>query len=186
MRFPTVHDFIDFRYSRPAHVALLLVLLVVWLAQVVIAAVAGFKYYVAVYFAFGIVVPVLAVVLVYVRVLPFVEKFEWFAGDTVGVELVGYAIHMGLNAVALSPLINELSCSATKRYAVLLIACTVLEYLLEALLVYKLVAALVHLWRGSQEQTEKTLAELKGKGRREGAGPGVGAGESFELAVTPM
>ena len=109
MRFPTVHDFIDFRYSRPAHVALLLVLLIVWLAQVVIAAVAGFKYYVAVYFAFGIVVPVLAVVLVYVRVLPFVEQFEWFPGDTVGVELVGYAIHMGLNAVAFSPLINELS-----------------------------------------------------------------------------
>ena len=58
--------------------------------------------------------------------------------------------------------------------------------MLELLLVYKLVAALAHLLRSSQDQNEKTLDELKGKGRRVAAGAGVGAGESLEMTPTNM
>ena len=115
MKLPTVHDLIDFRYSRPAHVVLLLVMLAVCLAQVVIAAVAGFKYYIMVYYVFDIVVPVLGGVLVCVRMLPSAEQFKWFPGDTVVVELMGYAIHGVLNAVAFGLLINAINIYSTAK-----------------------------------------------------------------------
>ena len=184
-----VRDFIYFRYSRAAHVSLLFTLFVVFLAQVVIAAFAGSKceygwYYMAAYYAVGFVVPVLAGVFVIVRARPFVERFSWFFGDSVVIELIGYATHMSLNAVAFTSLIKYLTRTddILQVYPGLLIACTMLEYLLETILVYKLVASVVRLWCGTQQQKAETLAELKGK-RGEA---GVGADVPIEMAVLPM
>ena len=188
-----VRDLIYFRYSRSVHVLLLLTLFVVFIAQAVIAAVAGLKceyrgYFMAAYYAVGLVVPVLAGVLVIVRVRPFVEQFFWFSGDSVVVELIGYATHMSLNAVAFTLLIKDLIRTADNLqvYHWLLTACTVLEYLLETILIYKLMAAMVRLWFGTEQQKAETLAELKGKGYEAGAGPGVSADVPIEMAVLPV
>ena len=165
MKLPPIRDFINFQYSRPAHVVLLVLLLVVWFVQAVIAAISGFELYVVFYYACGIVAPVAAGSLVILRARPFAEQFQWFPGDTVVIELIGYVIHTGLNIAALFLLDIVLRIyKGAKPYGAMIFACTVLEGLLETLLVYKLVVALVHLWCYSQEQTDKTLAELKGKG----------------------
>ena len=71
--------------------------------------------------------------------------------------------------------------STTRMNAVLLIVCSTLELVLEALLVYKLLPALLHLWRGSPAHKENTLHELKCKDGC--ACVGASASEHDELAA---
>ena len=154
---------IRFQYSLRMHAVLQAALFFVCLLHTVIAIVAGFKFY----YALAFIVQVLAFAFFcceQANLSP--ERRAWFLSGIMLVELVTYMIHVVLNVAALWLGVGVLFTPSLS--AALLILCTVLELVLDMLLVYELLPTLLRLWCCSPEEKEDTLNEIATKKSRRG------------------
>ena len=210
MKIPTLQEVVGFQYSQLVHLVLLLVLLAECLAHTIIAAIDEYhKFYYALgiivpvlaglfwcirmqpfaeqfeWFPGGSVLVELVAYVIHVVLnavaLGFLCDYLSNLAALEKVELLHEnPLNDNFNILPAAPVNNLSSIQTARRNAVLLIVCLALELVLEALLVYKLLPALVHLWRGSPAQKDSTLHELKCKDGC--ACVGASANEHVELA----
>ena len=157
------------------------------LAHLVIAVVADLIFA----YALGIIVPVFGIGICCLRMLPAAKRIAGFHGSTVVIELIAYVLYWLLNAASLIYLCYGLNTRVAfraelkgdameivERVALLRIVCTELELILEALLFYKLLPAMVH-----SRWFQHWLDSLLQQRAAEGAGNRVAAGSSHVATV---
>ena len=154
MRLPTLREIFCFHYSLLAHFALLTMLFVVSTVQFGLVAVDLFR---TIQLAVGCMLPCVAIFFMYIRR----STRRLWSLILLAIELLADAIHLPI--ILMSVLFgywffNDRSLIVEP----LLIVCSLLVCLLESLLVYKLLPALVHLKSGTPEQITLTLAEFRG------------------------
>ena len=175
----SLRDVFGFQYTLRGHVALLVALFAVFLAQAVIAVVADTQS-LKIYFAVGVVIPPVAIIFILFRM--YLQPFEWFLyssfitlliefGACVLLLLIKFAA-IGIFWLSILFLKSDWGLSST-----LLSACTVLELLLYVVLECKLANTLdqlSHLNNVPPAEINRMLRELRG--RRDVGRPVAGAG----------